>query len=629
MEYRITDRIRPFPLSSVRLTGKIGELAERLFDRRIVSDYAKNVVYRETIDAYRDRIDDADRVIGLWQGEYWGKWVIGAVRAARYTGDSELAEFVRQAAHELISLRDPDGCISTYRDTAFFSAAPEAEVIRTLGRRCDWNWNIWCRKYTLWGLLETYDLTGDAAILDAAEKLMLQLIDTLETRGIALRLTGTFRGLASCSILKPLLILYERTGNPRLLGFAESIIADWERPDGAVPNLLDNALSGRPLHEWYPEEGNWRKAYEMLSCFDGILEYYRVTGYEKCLAAAEGIYELLSAHEANRPGSVGYNDQFHHAGVYLNSATEPCDAIHWMRLCGELFKLTGRARYMDSFEETFLNAFLASICRDGSWGMRTLRSSGCHQFAPIQAMMRYNHCCVNNLPRGILNAAECALMAGNGELVLNTYLPLTAAAGNGVKLEVSGDCLTRGVAAVTVECERAFTLKLRIPAWSRTAKVSVDGAERTERAGYAAIELAPGRHDLELAFDFRPRLEVFPYPGEPEKLPEWHRRRYFNGQTDLGLHPASGRRALLSVGPLKLARSKLIGNVPTEWSDASTFANGEWSCRLTPTDLPGVFAGFEAEFTSASGARFRTRVCDFASAGNVASCDPELFSMFF
>ena len=113
MEYRIVDRIRPLPLSSVKLTGKIGELATRLIDRRIASDYAKNVVYRETIDAYRNRVDDADRVIGIWQGEYWGKWVICAARAARYGGDAELAEFVRQAAHELISLRDPDGCIST------------------------------------------------------------------------------------------------------------------------------------------------------------------------------------------------------------------------------------------------------------------------------------------------------------------------------------------------------------------------------------------------------------------------------------------------------------------------------------------------------------------------------------
>ena len=243
--------------------------------------------------------------------------------------------------------------------------------------------------------------------------------------------------------------------------------------------------------------------------------------------------------------------------------------------------------------------------------------------------MRYSHCCVNNLPRGIFNAAECALMAEGDALVLNTYLPLAATAGDGVKLVVSGDYLTRGTAAVNVECDRALTLKLRIPAWSRTAEVSVDGAARTARPGYAEIEFAPGRHDLELAFDFRPRLEVFPYPGEPEKLPEWHRRRYFNGQGDLGLHPAAGYRALLSVGPLKLARSKLIGNNPAEWADAATLASGEWSCRLTPADLAGVFAGFEAEFISSSGASFRTRVCDFASAGNVGSCDPELFSMFF
>lgn len=628
----VEDRIEALPLSCVRFTGKIGALAGRLFERRINSAHARNVVYREAADAFRHRIDDADRVIGIWQGEYWGKWVIGAARTARHTGNSELAEFVRKAAYELISLRDADGCISTYRDTAFFTAAPDETVFRALGRHCDWNWNIWCRKYTLWGLLEAYELAGDAPILDAAERFALQLIDTLESRGIALRLTGTFKGLASCSILKPLLLLYRHTGNGRLLDFAESIVADWERPDGEAPNLLDNALSGRPLHEWYPGAGYWSKAYEMLSCFDGLLEYFRLTGYEKCLAAAEGLYDLLTAHEKNRPGSVGYNDQFQHAGIYLNSATEPCDAIHWMRLCGELFKLTGKPRYMESFEETFLNALLASVYRDGSWGMRTLRSSGCHQLAPEQAKMKYNHCCVDNLPRGFLNAVECALMAEDGALVLNGYIPLEAEfeiGGGNVKLEVSGDYLARGEAAVTVECGKALELKLRIPAWSRTAKVSVDGTVRTETPGYAAVELAPGRHEVKLAFDFRPRLNVFPYPGEPEKLSEWHFRRYFNGQKEMGLGLVSGRRALLSAGPLKLARSKLIGSAPAEWEAPSPFTEGKWECRLAPLDLDGVFAGFEAEFVSDSGAKFRTRICDFASAGNVGSCDPELFSMFF
>ena len=226
--------------------------------------------------------------------------------------------------------------------------------------------------------------------------------------------------------------------------------------------------------------------------------------------------------------------------------------------------------------------------------------------------------------RTILNASS----TGSPTPVRASSWPFCIIASN-CSLFMPSSVVTRGTASVSVECERALTLKLRIPAWSRSTEVSVDGAAQTVEPGYAEIALGSGRHDLDIAFDFRPRLEVFPYPGEPEKLPEWHRRRFFNGQGDLGMHPAEGFRALWSVGPLKLARSKLIGNDPAEWADAATLADGKWSCNLIPVDLDDVFAGFKAEFTSASGETRRTLVCDFASAGNVMSCDPELFSMFF
>lgn len=102
------------------LHGEIGDIAERMFFRRINSPEARNTVYRETIDAFRNRLDDAQKVIGIWQGEYWGKWIISASRVARYQHNEELKSFVRSAAWELIALRDPDDCISTYRNTSFF-----------------------------------------------------------------------------------------------------------------------------------------------------------------------------------------------------------------------------------------------------------------------------------------------------------------------------------------------------------------------------------------------------------------------------------------------------------------------------------------------------------------------------
>ena len=628
-----TDRFVSPDIGDTVLRGDIGELAERMFFRRVNSSEARNVVYRETIDAFRNKLDDARKVIGIWQGEFWGKWVISASRVARYQHNEELKSFVRSAAWELISLRDGDGCISTYREKNVFSAAPLEEVVKVLGVPCDWWWNIWCRKYTLWGLIEAAELTGDDHIMEAAGKLLDQLIDTLEEKKIDIRRTGTFQGMPSCSILKPAVILYRETGNERFRKFADAIVRGWEREDGQSPNLIRNSFSGKPVDEWYPEPSAWTKAYEMMSCLDGLLAYYRLTGYENALNAAENIYELLVKYESNRVGSVGYNDQFCRAGVYLNSLSEPCDAVHWLRLCFELFELTGKPRYMDTFEHTFLNAFLAGIFRDGSWGMRAVRSSGHHLTAPEQAKMKFNHCCVNNMPRGLVNGAESCAMLSESGCVVNMYIPfamntVSSAAGK-VGIAVSGPYLTEGKAHVHAENERPMTLSLRVPAWSGHAFIRYEGKTLEAVPGYTVLMLEAGVHEIDLEFRFDPVVAVFPYPGEPEKLPEWHRRRYFEGKGSENLELLKGYYAAVSVGPLLLARSKLIGNSEEEMFAPSRLAEGKWTVTLTPAVLPGTFAGFDATFRSGDGEVFSTRLCDFASAGNIDSTDPKLFNMFF
>ena len=86
-------------------------------------------------------------------------------------------------------------------------------------------------------------------------------------------------------------------------------------------------------YEWYDLANGWYpKAYEMTSCFDGILEMYRITGEEKLLKASEALYEILIKYESNILGSVGYCERYQHAADYADSATEICDVLHWMRL---------------------------------------------------------------------------------------------------------------------------------------------------------------------------------------------------------------------------------------------------------------------------------------------------------
>ena len=124
-------------------------------------------------------------------------------------------------------------------------------------------------------MLEAYLLTEETQLLRCAVRMADHLIGELAQSGRHIGETGTFCGMPSCSIMKPMLILYRLTEDSRYLDFCLSIAGRWEGAS-IMPGLIANALSGKPLTRWYPESNVWAKAYEMMSCFEGLLQYYRI-----------------------------------------------------------------------------------------------------------------------------------------------------------------------------------------------------------------------------------------------------------------------------------------------------------------------------------------------------------------
>lgn len=606
----------PIELGKLRLQGSVAERMELFFDRRIRSAEARDIVYKEAEDAFRNRLDDASGVYGIWQGEFWGKWIIGAVRVCEYSQDAGLKAFIRRGVHTLISMQEPSGYLGTYRDPMNIFAANPAESEPVLGWPCNWNWNIWCRKYTLWGLLEAWRLLDEPEILAAAEKLAKHLIESLHKNGIRLGATGTFAGIPSGSILKPMVVLYRATGKEEFLAFAEEIAADWRRGDGMCPNLIANALGGKPVHEWYPNPEKWAKAYEMMSCFDGILELYRMTGEEDLLEAAKRFHAILKRSELNKLFSVGYNDIFANGAGHLNAISEPCDVIHWMRLCYELFLLTDEKSYLDDFELAFYNPFLASVYRDGGWGARGVRSHGHHLTVFEQAEMKHNHCCVNNLPRGFMNMAQAAATRFENGISLNLYTEFEAEAG-GVRIRVSGDYLASGEVRIEWEAIQEAALRLRIPAWATTAELAVNGETRTGEGDWFRLALPAGKSEVRLRFGRRPEIREHAAQVEAD---EWYRIRW----QEPGLESLfrSERASTLVYGPLLLVRSKYIGNTEEEMF-GKPLPQGS-ACTLRRMDSDAVRCAFEADFGT-----FKTTVCDYASAGNAILDNPHFFSIFF
>ena len=613
----VPDAMRTPELRNVRLLGYPAEKMNAFFDARIRSRHAQRDVFGEARRAFELRDDDERGHGGIWRGEFWGKLMLGTARVADYLQDPALLQFVKDECHRLMALQDEDGYLGSYADKELVSITDPEATRKVYG----WMpvWNIWNRKYAMWSMLAAYKATGDKSILASVERQMNQLIDMLRRRNLRLHDTGAgeMNGLPSMSILKPLVLLYKETGNRKYLDFAKEMLPDWDREDGAAPNFFRNAKKNIPLREWYPKPEHWAKSYEMLSCLDGLLEYYRATGDRRCLDTVAAIRDNLAATETNPLGSVGYGDKFKGGTVRVNALNEVCDAIHWIRLNLDLFLITGDGKYLDSMESAYFNCFMAGVYRSGEWGPFFVRGHGRHQ-EQRQCGYAYNHCCVNNVPRTYMDMATAVVTVdAQGSYHVNLYQDASVKLDD-TTFEISGNYPVGST--VTVRVSRPVKIAFRKPEWCPKMEVSQDGNVYT------------------LAFDMNPRLVNRTIPDDPENAPDskyWvfnRYRDYWSKEVNRDVQRSYRTKpaALVMWGPLVLAKAQRVGATRAQIRDDSTVNNQGYSVTLAPLPATDTWGLWDVTLTKPGAATVKARACDFQSAGD----DPhgegaEAFSIWF
>ncbi len=414
-----------------------------------------------------------------WQTEFWGKYMHSAVPFWRYTGSERLGEKIAAGVNEIIGLQEPDGYIGNY--------APEDRFGR--------GWDVWGAKYTLMGLMHYYDATKDERALESAKRLCDCLIAERGPngrRGSDLRLTGMYGGLPSLSVLEPVVWLYKRTKEPRYLAFADHIVKQMtEFPDG--PELLKQAgvpvaerrfSKVNPYHSWKPEHA-LTKAYEMMSCYQGLIEYYEVTGRSELLDAAVKTAKSIAETEINLAGGGAAGEHWFHGADqqwrHISWQQETCVIITWMRLCEKLRAATGDPYWSDQLERTFYNAYLGSLNLEADTfaaytPMMGSRAPGHHH------CRLHTNCCNANGPRGWLCVLDRAFTAEGGAATVDFYMSGLAEA----KMPTTGETVRFRMYTlypreerVTLVCASEkpmeFALRLRIPAFATGAAVQLNG----------------------------------------------------------------------------------------------------------------------------------------------------------
>ena len=565
--------------SQVQLNGYLGQRVVSSEQHRLLE-----VDEDDLLDAFEHReVKHQD-----WQGEHVGKFLHAATLAWRYTGDAALKAKLDRVATRLMNTQEANGYLGTY---------PVAQR---------WtSWDVWVHKYDLIGLLTYARYTGNARALQSCRRIGDLLAATFPARKNIVEV-GMHVGMASTSVLEPMVLLYRATGDAKYLNFARYIVRAWDEPKG--PHLLSDLRAGKRVDQ--TANG---KSYEMLSNLVGLCELARATGDQTLLQPVVNAWQDIVKHQLYLTGTTSHREHFGTPDELPNGAGanvgETCVTVTWIQLNSQLLRLTGDARYGDELERSFYNHLAAAQSLSGAlW---------CY-YTPLEGtkpLSGQTTCCLSSGPRGM---ALLPLMA-TGKYLQNTKVGQTSEGiavnifeSSRTQLTLNGQRVTvlqqsefprAGRSTWTLQLQKpaTFAFKVRAPQWAQPMKLRQIGAKQNATSG-AKIEngwliLAPQRwkNGDRIALDFQVTA-----------------RRVTGEDSNAG-------KAALLWGPLVLAFEENLNPALPAFRGVALPATPQVkllpvAAKKSSATAPLLFQ--TALFSGKSGAPHRAEMIPFAAAGN-------------
>ncbi len=519
-----TDRLFPFPAGSFDYRGRFDHAIRFVEDFQLLD----NTLWTKFVRVFTElpKPDTADKG---WRGEYWGKMMRGACITYQYTQNPSLYKTLTDTVEEMLKAPEADGRISAYDREAEFDG-----------------WDIWCRKYVMLGLEYFLEICTDEALSARILPVICGQADYMLERIGADKLdittaTTHWQGVNSSSVLEPIVRLYNLTGEQKYLDFATYIV---ERGAAQRQNLFEMAYTD----EKAPYEWEVIKAYEIMSCFEGLLEYYRVTGIEKWKDAALKFGRRVYENEVSIIGSCGcWHELFDNAAkrqlttLYTGQMQETCVTVTWMKLCLQLLCLSGDCRYADELERSAYNALIGAVNFEKSpfnngfpfdsysplvMGTRARYTGGRKVLSDGSS---YGCCaCIGSAGTGLVPMASMLLREDG--VAVNLYIPGTAATHTPddcpLEIAVKTNYPIDGAISLTLDTtsDQPFTLALRIPAWSTNTTLALNAQMIDVIPGeYAEINRVWKCGDtVELFLDMRTEVLHPEEDGLPDENSKYH-----------------------------------------------------------------------------------------------------------
>ena len=626
----------------------------RLFTDKYFVDYKNTATYNGFIDTAIRYIEDFqllrtdlwERFVqqfkqedadyeGGWRGEYWGKMMRGACFTYSYTQNPRLYKILTDTVLDMMEAQEDSGRISSYGVHHEF-----------------WAWDIWARKYVLLGMQYFLEICTDEELSEKIIKSMCGQVDYIMTKigdpnegkKLITAATCNWRGLNSSSLLEPIVRLYSLTKEQKYLDFATYIV---NCGGTEVINIFDLAYEDK----FYPYQYPITKAYEMMSCFEGLLEYYRVTGIEKHKVSVINFANKILESDFTIIGSCGCTHElFDHSAVRQANTTngaiaqETCVTVTLMKFFYQLTLLTGDARYSDAFETSLYNAFLGAVNTDKvieptikqnhpDWSIEPLPFDS---YSPLTAgtrgngigglkLMSDNHyygCCACIGAAGTGLISKMALLTSGKGFVMNLFIDgsmkTTTQSGSEVTFHTHTGYPVDGNVKITIELQKKerFELLIRNPQWSKNTKLFINGVEQKVESGYLAVDREWSDGDvIELELDMRTQA-IYPIPYGHEIIMNkvvW-KINYMVPTYDEE-DPIAKNHIALRRGPVILAQENRLGYSVDDPVKVLVDEDGYVDVTMPEKEIAPYEHILEVQVPLADGRKMQ--VTDYASAGKL------------
>ncbi|NND07245.1 MAG: hypothetical protein HKN87_12775 [Saprospiraceae bacterium] len=496
-------KVQPVAINNIQVAGYLGKRIDRNLESLMLG--LKSPIPK-VFEAAAQGVEPPEYRLAADSDLY--KWLEGACYVFMRTGNEKLKKEIDRITDLIIEVQDEDGYINAQKN-----------------QKQRWDPKVKHDLYIAGHLYEAavahFRATKETRLLEAASRWADYQIREYDNKNEYFTTTA-LREHSEYEL--GLLRLYRATGKEDYLKFSQTLTKELCSVEGPTIQQV--------------KAGGGQHAVRVGYLLAGMADLYLESGRDDLIEHLEGLWDYINTTSTYATGAVGSHGENYSILPYdlpherkdhdSRHLAETCASVAHILFTWRMHAIDPQSKYFDAIEKTLYNHYLGAIALDGkgSFYYNPMRMVGDlskksdHGFVPINARcmlpeVNGTSCCMTNCWRFMGALPEYLYSFDDKGVFVNLYssskINQSLKDGRRIGLSVETEYPFDGRVEVvfTGETATAFSLRLRIPAWCKTAAVKWPGQNRktVESGKYLRIDRQWKSGDkVELQFDMPIRM---------------------------------------------------------------------------------------------------------------------------